>query len=98
METDFSHFFHHKPGIWDAGTRSVKQDGNEYTYFAQQSHIVDNLKPYHWYKKLVILGAQYFIFPDSYISSIEAVESMQDHDPKRRKENEILVENIINYR
>lgn len=79
----------------------LKQDGNIYTcftYSAQQSYIVENLKPYHWYKELVILGAQYLEFPGSYISSIEAIESMQDHDPKRRKENEMLVDNIINYR
>ncbi len=79
----------------------LKHNGNEYTcftYLAQQSHIVDNLKPYHWYKILVILGAQYLEFPGSYISSIEAVESMEDPDTTRRKEKETLIESIINYR
>ena len=79
----------------------VKHNGNEYTcftYLAQQSHIVDNLKPYHWYKKLVVLGAQYLEFPRSYISSIEVVESMEDPNQKRRKEKEVLIENIIKYR
>ncbi len=69
-----------------------------FTYLAQQSHIVGNLKPYHWYKKLVILGAQYLKFPVSYISSIEARESMEDPDPTRRKEMEELIERIIKYR
>ena len=69
-----------------------------FTYIAQQSHIVDNLKPYHWYKKLVILGAQYLSFPDEYISSIEAIESMEDPDLTRRKEKEALIERIIKYR
>ena len=79
----------------------LKHNRNEYTcftYLAQQSHIVDSLKPYHWYKKLVILGAQYLEFPDAYISSIEAVESMEDPDSTRRKEKEVLIESIINYR
>ena len=80
---------------------TVKHKEIEYTcftYLAQQSHIVNNLKPYHWYKKLVILGAQYLEFPDSYILSIKAVESMEDPDSTRRKEKEILIESIINYR
>lgn len=79
----------------------LKHNGNEYTcftYLAQPSHIVDSLKPYHWYKKLVILGARYLEFPDAYISSIEAVESMEDPDSTRRKEKEVLIESIINYR
>ena len=79
----------------------LNHDGTEYTcftYLAQQSHIVDNLKPYHWYKKLVVLGAYYLGFPDSYISSIEAVASIEDPDPKRRKEKDLLIESIINYR
>lgn len=78
---------------------ALNHDGDKYTcftYLAQQSHIVDNLNPYHWYKKLVILGAQYLSFPGSYISCIEAVESMEDPDTMRRKEKEILIERIIN--
>lgn len=80
---------------------TLKSNGNEYTcftYLAQQSHIVENLKPYHWYKKLVILGAQYLEFPDSYISTLEAVDSMEDPDPTRRTEKETLIESIINFR
>ncbi|MGI9319820.1 MAG: gamma-glutamylcyclotransferase family protein [Thiogranum sp.] len=80
---------------------TLEHNGNEYTcftYLAQQSHIVDSLKPYCWYKQLVILGAKFLNFPDSYISSIEAVESMEDPEPTRRKEKDILIENIINYR
>ena len=68
-----------------------------FTYLAQQSHIASDLKPYHWYKKLVILGAQYLQFPDSYIASIEAVESIEDPDATRRKETDELIERIINY-
>lgn len=80
---------------------SLNHNGDEYacfTYLAQQSHIVENLKPYHWYKELVILGAQHLEFPGSYVSSIEAVESIEDPDQERRKENETLIENILNYR
>lgn len=79
----------------------LKHNGNQYrcfTYLAQQSHIVDNLKPYNWYKTLVILGAKYLEFPGSYISSIEEVESMEDPNLKRRNEQEELIESINKYR
>ncbi|MFQ5329411.1 MAG: gamma-glutamylcyclotransferase family protein [Thermodesulfobacteriota bacterium] len=81
----------------------ITVQGNEnmyscFTYIAQESHITNNLKPYHWYKRLVILGAQYLNFPDSYISSIEAVESVEDSDINRRKEKEVLIEKVIKYR
>jgi len=66
-----------------------------FTYLAQQSHIVDSLKPYHWYKQLVVLGAQFLDFPPAYCASIEAVESMEDPDPERRSKNETLIERII---
>lgn len=74
--------------------------GNEYTcftYLAQQTHIVDRLMPYHWYKKLVILGARYLGFPESYIASIDAVPSTEDPDPARRKASEMLVGSIIKH-
>lgn len=80
---------------------TLEHDEIEYTcftYLAKQSHIVSDRKPYHWYKKLVILGASYLQFPGTYISSIEAVESIEDSDATRRKEKEALIERIINYR
>ncbi len=80
---------------------TIVHNENEYTcftYIAQQSHIVDNLKPYHWYKQLVVLGAQYLQFPDTYISSIKEVPSIEDPDESRRREKDELIERIINYR
>jgi gamma-glutamylcyclotransferase (GGCT)/AIG2-like uncharacterized protein YtfP len=80
---------------------NLLNEGNEYTcftYFARESHIVDNLKPYHWYKRLVALGASYLQIPDHYVSFIESMDSIEDPDVERKKENEALVENIINYR
>ena len=68
-----------------------------FTYLAQPSYIVDHLKPYHWYKQLVVLGARYLKFPDSYIHSIASVESVEDPEENRRIKNEMLMKNIINY-
>ncbi len=80
---------------------NLRHQGQSYICFkyrAQQSHIVNNLKPYHWYKKLVVLGARYLQFPDAYIYSIKSVASVEDPDRNRKKENEILIEKIIDYR
>jgi len=79
----------------------LQHQGREYTcftYVAQQSHIVDNLKPYHWYKKLVVLGARYLQCPDSYVLSIESVESVEDTYEKRKEEMDTLIETIVNCR
>jgi hypothetical protein len=79
----------------------LEHNGREYecfTYIAQASHIVDGLKPYHWYKRLVTLGAKYLGFPDTYISSIEAVVSIDDPDNTRRKDREALIERTLKRR
>lgn len=76
----------------------LQHEGMEYacfTYIAQESHIIDGLNPYGWYKRLVALGAKYLGFPDSYLSAIEAVESIDDPDKTRKKEKEMLIDRII---
>ena len=70
---------------------------NCFTYLAQQSHITDSLKPYHWYKEMVVLGAKYLKFPNIYILSIESVESCDDPDKKRSTEKHELLQKIKNY-
>ena len=80
---------------------SFQHNESEYpcfTYLAQQSHIVGDLNTYHWYNRLVVLGAQYLQFPDAYMSSIEAIESIEDPDAIRRKEKEELIERVKNHR
>lgn len=75
--------------------------GREYScfaYVAQQTHIFNELKPYHWYKKLLVLGARYLQFPDSYVFAIESTESVEDPDLKRRKEQEALIKKIVDFR
>lgn len=50
-------------------------------YFATK--IDPSLKPYHWYKKHVLVGARENSLPLPYIAQIEAVES--EHDPDRER-------------
>lgn len=69
-----------------------------FTYLAEDSHIENNLQPYHWYKNLVVFGAMYLKFPSAYITRLEAVKSIQDSNVVRRLEMETLLEKIISYR
>jgi hypothetical protein len=80
---------------------TVELHGKEYstfTYFAQASHIAHGLKPYHWYKNLVVLGAKHLQFPNAYIRSIELIESVEDSDETRREHHSLLIEKIANFR
>lgn len=70
---------------------------NCFSYFAQQEYIVNDLQPYHWYKELVVVGSRYLKFPDSYISSISAIDSCDDHDINRRMKHELLLQNIKSF-
>ena len=71
-----------------------KTDYLSFTYVAESKAIDASLKPYHWYKQLVLAGARYHQFPESYISYLEKVESIKDPDNARRLSNEGILENI----
>ena len=74
------------------------QDFSCFTYVAQTSHIENGLKPYHWYKELVVLGARHLQFPNAYVRSIESIESVEDPDETRREHHNLLIEKIVNFR
>ena len=57
-----------------------------WTYYATK--IDSELKPYDWYKRQTIEGARENGLPEDYIKKIEAFESKQDMDEKRRTRNE----------
>ncbi|MFP4029677.1 MAG: gamma-glutamylcyclotransferase [Candidatus Brocadiia bacterium] len=54
-------------------------------YLADEDAIVDDV-PYEWYKKMVLLGAEYHSFPNSYLRSIQDVESKRDNRPEAKEE------------
>lgn len=54
------------------------------TYYA--TSIDDSLKPYHWYKHHVLVGARENGLPESYVDFIESVESVDDPCPSRTEE------------
>lgn len=52
-----------------------------------------SLKPYHWYKALVVAGAVEHGLPFPYVEWLRTIESVQDQDPARRIEHERLLSN-----
>ncbi len=56
------------------------------------------MRPYHWYKQLVILGARYLQLPEIYIAAIDATASIEDPDISRRVANAMLIDSIIRFR
>jgi hypothetical protein len=55
-----------------------------FTYLAQPGHIDEALRPFHWYKALVLAGAEYHGLPAAYVRHIRGVLSAEDPDPARR--------------
>jgi len=53
------------------------------TYYA--THIDASLKPFHWYKTHVLVGAREHQLPDPYVQFIEGIESISDPDSIRHR-------------
>ena len=65
--------------------------GRATVYVAQESRIDSRLRPYHWYKELVLAGARELNLPSDYIASIEAVTSCPDPCRARTDRNRALL-------
>lgn len=76
---------------------SDDQAHEAFAYVAHQSHIDDLLQPYHWYKELVLRGAEHLDMPEHYIRSIKAIVSIPDEEQQRRLENEAILNAISAY-
>jgi len=53
------------------------------TYFAQADYIDDSLKPFSWYRDIVLMAASEYGFPEGYRRRIEQIEVVQDPDSNR---------------
>lgn len=76
---------------------TVEFQGRElpcFTYVAADNRLIDDLPPYHWYKQMVVLGAQYLRLPADYIAELQAVESMHDADEFRQARSDETLKKI----
>ena len=65
-----------------------------FVYVAQDSHIDPRLKPFEWYKELVLLGCLHHGFPAEYVETIQRIPHLQDHDTNRHEKWMSLVRKI----
>ena len=54
-----------------------------FTYAADPDYVDDSMQPYEWYRELVLWGARYHRFSDSYISAIAFQRAVVDPVPER---------------
>ncbi len=72
----------------------VTTDGGEmraYAYVADESAVDDSLRPYSWYKDLVVEGARRHSLPPEYISQLESIKADNDPDAERERLNRQLL-------
>ena len=73
---------------------SIPGIGTCVSYVAEESYIDDFLRPYDWYKELVMAGAKFHGFPDHYLQAIEFVQALRDPDSERRVNQWEMVEMV----
>ncbi|MEL7450977.1 MAG: gamma-glutamylcyclotransferase family protein [Pseudomonadota bacterium] len=72
-------------------TLQAKNFGRCEVYLAEQSHVDPAIRPFCWYRSLVLEGCRYHGFPDDYVAPIHAVDHVRDEDPARRGLHEGLL-------
>ena len=65
--------------------------GECFTYVAVPSYIDNKLRPYSWYKELVLVGCEALQFPIDYIAIIRNTAAIDDPDKERHAINMQLV-------
>jgi gamma-glutamylcyclotransferase len=63
-------------------------------YLARQEWVDPGLRPFDWYQLLVLAGAEYHSFPDSYLAAISAVSAIPDPDRGRADSNLSPIPNL----
>ena len=66
--------------------------GDGFTYVAPPSHIDGGLRPYTWYKALVLVGCEAHAFPAGYVSGVRGIATVDDNNKQRHAENMRIVD------
>jgi gamma-glutamylcyclotransferase len=66
-------------------------------YQATAGFIDDALQPYHWYRKIVLLGAEFHQFPESYRQYLSSIASIDDPDSYRHHNRFDLIARLQGY-
>ncbi len=68
-----------------------------FTYRASGTHVHPDLKPFCWYRDLVLAGARYLGLPQAYCRALAGVAAVDDPDPLRRSDHDALLARIRDY-
>lgn len=79
---------------YDVDEVNVPGIGKCFTYVASRTHIDGILRPFDWYREMVLLGCLRHAFPAHYCERIAALPVIEDPDPVRRERNWRTVERL----
>jgi hypothetical protein len=65
---------------------SSGEEVHAWVYVAHREAVKEALKPYQWYKRLLIEGAREHGMPRSYLELLEAIDAIPDLDGARAAE------------
>ncbi len=57
------------------------------TYIASPTHVDDSLRPYGWYRDLVVSGARTLSLPADYVEELRRTKTWKDEDRARARRN-----------
>ena len=81
---------------YEIETLDIAGYGQCFTYVATETHIDGSLKPFFWYKQLIIVGCEHLQFPQDYLERIAAIASIADPDRKRHAKQMMIVDRARN--
>jgi hypothetical protein len=76
---------------YDKAVVDIPEFGKAFAYLAAPTHIDDKLRPFSWYKALVLAGCAFHGFSKQYIRTIDQVPHIEDRDPLRHDHHMLLV-------
>lgn len=79
---------------YEVAAVNVRGFGECFTYFATETHIVDELAPYCWYHELVVQGCCFHDLPADYLAGVSAIARVRDPDKRRRRKNWNLIHSM----
>lgn len=62
-----------------------------YTYVAREEHVEHGLRPFSWYKSIVVAGARAHALPAHYVERITSIGALSDPDPERHAHHQAIV-------
>lgn len=82
---------------YDSFWMDVIVDGEErsaVTYLTPSHWRAETARPWTWYRDLVVAGARFHGFPESYVQVIEQVKASPDPDAERAARHDRILQNL----